>query len=257
MIRKIKIWKFFNITLRNLSKNRDSTGILSFIQNIKQLDNDQLLKIITTWMQYNKSVISDSALSSMIKGILISNPKLHTPEIAEIKELVGDYNEAALLYKKNKEIKKSAYCYEKDNKFSEALKLYIDLKDHENISRMYEELGDYKNSLKYVENPKRKVTILIELEQFSDAKQFVLDSLYDEDIIKKGRLYCKSQLNSAKNHNDIKNIYSKLIELEESAGEFNEAAKIAEEILKDKKLASFLYEKAKLFNRAIECVQNE
>ena len=298
MIRKIKIWKFFNITLRNLSKKGDSRGILSFIQHIKQVDNDQLLKIITTWMQYNKSVITDSALSSMIKGILMSNPKLHTPEIAEIKELVGNYNEAALLYKKNKEIKKSAYCYEQDNKFSEALKLYIDLEDHENISRMYEELGDYKNSLKYVENPKRKVTILIKLEQFSDAKQFVLDSLYDEDLIdeikcraleimnksiklnnfiyamelsnvvestdavkkeilKKGRLYCKSQLNSAKNHNDIKKIYSKLIELEESAGEFDEAAKIAEEILKDKKLASFLYEKAKLFNRAIECVQDE
>ena len=30
-----------------------------------------------------------------------------------------------------------------------------------------------------------------------------------KEILKKGRLYCKSQLNSAKNHKDIKKIYSK------------------------------------------------
>ena len=42
--------------------------------------------------------------------------------------------------------------------------------------------------------------------------------------------------------------------LEEFAGEFEEAAKIAEEILGDLEKASFLYQKANLINRAIDTI---
>ena len=72
-----------------------------------------------------------------------------------------------------------------------------------------------------------------------------------EEILLRGRAYYDQQLVSAASEEAIREIYKERVQLEEKSGKFEEAGKIAEEILKDLKLASLLYEKANLFNRAI------
>ena len=72
-----------------------------------------------------------------------------------------------------------------------------------------------------------------------------------EEILLQGRKYFDQQLTTASSDEEIRNIYRDRVKLEEKAGKFEEAGKIAEEVLKDLKLASLLYEKANLFNRAI------
>jgi tetratricopeptide (TPR) repeat protein len=75
--------------------------------------------------------------------------------------------------------------------------------------------------------------------------------LEKEEILSLGRKYYDQQLTSATSDEEIRVIYRNRGKLEEKAGNFEEAGRIAEEILKDLQLASLLYEKANLFNRAI------
>lgn len=72
-----------------------------------------------------------------------------------------------------------------------------------------------------------------------------------EEILMLGRQHFDEKLVSAVSEEDIKAVYRDRVKLEELAGNFEEAGKIAEEILNDLNLASLLYEKANLFNRAI------
>ncbi len=87
----------------------------------------------------------------------------------------------------------------------------------------------------------------MELADFADC-----DLSRREEILASGRQYYDRQIASATTDDEIKSIYQEKVKLEEKAGHFEDAGRMAEEVLQDFSLASILYEKANLFNRAIE-----
>ncbi|NNJ09471.1 Hsp70 family protein [Chloroflexales bacterium ZM16-3] len=73
-----------------------------------------------------------------------------------------------------------------------------------------------------------------------------------EEMLALARQYATGRLATATSPAEIQAIYRDSVALEERAGHFAEAGMIAADILGDLELASRLYEKANLFNRAIE-----
>lgn len=175
--------------------------------------------------------------------------------------------------------------------YQEAGNIYEDIGDREGVSRAAEFLNDFEKSLKFVVKPQRKFNLLIRMGRFSEAREFAAglespDKYFDlikdaakklmevkiksydfisaielayvaecessklQEILFLGRQYFDRKISSASS-NDIKSIYRNRVKFEEKAENFEEAGKIAEEVLNDLKLASLLYEKANLFNRAI------
>ena len=285
-------WYFINIQLNGFCKKGDVLGITNSLQKIEPLDKIIINKIITKWQNYNGSFLESLTLKSVMQSILQANPE-YAPEIAEIKVLMNDYKHAGELFEMKNELQSAGFFYEKGELFEKARLIYSKLNDNEGVSRMFETLGDFENAYKFVVKPERKAHLLIKLERFAEALQFIsglndslnFHKLLNEgaskkidielsnnnfvegiklcdyvsnksfrkaEILSKGRLFFNDKLKTAKNQDDIINIYSERLLFEEFAGEFEEAAKIAEEILGDLDKASFLYQKANLINRAIE-----
>ena len=291
---KLSIWFFINFKLNGYCKKGNVIGITDSLQAIKPLDKIILDKIITKWQNNNGSFLDSLTLKSAIQVILVANPE-YAPEIAEVKVLLNDYGRAGELFEKKNSLKNAGFYYEKGGFFEKARIIYAKLNDNEGVSRMFEMLGDLSKAFEFVVKPERKAHLLIKLEKFAEALQFIsglsdsgdfrklvheaaskkidieisnnnfveaiklCDYSSDKDsrkteILSEGRMFFNKKLNAAKNQEDITNIYSNLLLLEEFAGEFEEAAKIAEEILGDLEKASFLYQKANLINRAIDTI---
>ncbi|MCK4245109.1 MAG: Hsp70 family protein, partial [Candidatus Omnitrophica bacterium] len=215
------------------------------------------------------------------------------PDNPRVREIIGQFKEAAFLYVKEGDLADAARCYEKAEMYREACKFYEDIGDSEGVSRAAEFLGDLEKALKFVVKPERKVKLLIRVERFFEAREFAagLESPVEyfdlikekarkrmnvkikshdfiaamdladvaecepserEEILLLGRQHFDGRITSAESEEDIKSIYRERMKLEEKAGHFEEAGRIAEDVLKDLNIASLLYEKANLFNRAID-----
>jgi len=83
----------------------------------------------------------------------------------------------------------------------------------------------------------------------SDLAEFT--KVEREKILKLSHGYFDRELATAESSEKIQSIIRDRIALEEQAGHFKEAGRLAEEVLKDMDLASLLYEKADLFHKAI------
>ena len=294
---KLGIWIFINWKLNGHCKRGRLNEITNFLQKIKTIDKVILDKVISKWQNFNGSFLESINLKNIIQTILTANPEF-APEIAEVKVLLEDYKRAGELYEVKSDSENAAFYFEKAELYANARKIYKQLNNSEGVSRTYESEGDLVNALEFVVKPERKAHLLIKLEKFTEAKQFVLgledskkiqvliseqarkklklelnannfieaiklvefcenETTEKNDILSSGRKFYNKKLNSAKNNEDINEIYNDLLLLEEFAGEFEAAAKIAEEVLKDIDKASFLYQKANLINRAIDVISNE
>ena len=294
---KLGIWIFINWKLNGHCKRGRLNEITNFLQKIKTIDKVILDKVISKWQNFNGSFLESINLKNIIHTILTANPEF-APEIAEVKVLLEDYKRAGELYEVKSDSENAAFYFEKAELYANARKIYKQLNNSEGVSRTYESEGDLVNALEFVVKPERKAHLLIKLEKFTEAKQFVLgledskkiqvliseqarkklklelnannfieaiklvefcenETTEKNDILSSGRKFYNKKLNSAKNNEDINEIYNDLLLLEEFAGEFEAAAKIAEEVLKDIDKASFLYQKANLINRAIDVISNE
>lgn len=105
------------------------------------------------------------------------------------------------------------------------------------------------------EKAKTRMGIKVKTHNFIEAMELAdvaeCEASEREEILLLGRRYFDQQLTTASSEEEIQNIYRARVKLEEKSGKYEEAGKIAEDVLKDLKLASLLYEKANLFNRAI------
>ena len=72
-----------------------------------------------------------------------------------------------------------------------------------------------------------------------------------EEILALGQQHFDQKLASAASEEEMRSIVRNRVKLEERAGHFEEAGRLAEEVLDDRKWASLLYEKANLFHKAI------
>jgi molecular chaperone DnaK len=256
------------------------------------VDKELLQTAIMCWEKYNGDVRESPTISNVLKNIA-EFPLESIPDNPRVREIIGQFKEAAFLYVKERDLGNAARCYEKAEMYQEACKIYEDIGDNEGVSRAAESLGDLEKALKLVVKPERKVKLLIRMERFLEAREFAAglespNEYFDliketarkrmevkikshdfigameladvaecefserEEILLLGRQHFDRKIASAASEEDIKSIYRDRVKLEEKAGHFEEAGRIAEEVLKDLNLASLLYEKANLFNRAID-----
>ena len=181
-------WYFINIQLNGFCKKGDVLGITNSLQKIEPLDKIIINKIITKWQNYNGSFLESLTLKSVIQSILQANPE-YAPEIAEIKVLMNDYKHAGELFEMKNELQSAGFFYEKGELFEKARLIYSKLNDNEGVSRMFETLGDFENAYKFVVKPERKAHLLIKLERFAEALQFISglnDSLNFHKLLNEG-----------------------------------------------------------------------
>ncbi len=258
-------------------------------------DKGLLEKIVLLWEQHNGDIRECPTMSNVLINIS-KGSEVSVPHISRVKEIIGQFNEAAFLYAKDNDLPSAAMCFEKAGMHKEAFDLYEKIGDGEGVSRMAEALGDLEKALKFAVNPRRKVSLLIRTEKFTEARDLAggletpdeyfnlikekararmearvkahdfiggleladvaeCDDCKREEILALGRKHLDRKIMSSSS--DVKSIYRDRVSLEEKAGNFEEAARIAEEVLEDMSLASLLYEKANLFNRAISVVSGD
>lgn len=255
------------------------------------IDKESLQTAIICWEKYNGDITKSPTMDNVLKNIAKFSPE-SIPDNPRVREIIGQFKEAAFLYVKEGDLRNAAICYEEAKMYQEACKIYEDTGDDEGVSRTAESLGDLKKALKFVVKPERKIKLLIRMERFCEAREFATglespieyfdlikekarkrmevkikshdfigameladvaecESSEREKILLLGRQHFDRKIADATSEEDIKSIYRDRVRLEEKAGHFEEAGRIAEEVLKDLNLASLLYEKANLFNRAI------
>jgi molecular chaperone DnaK len=277
--------------MKILAKRGQANELTMRITRRDIIDKELVHLSIMCWEQYNGDVRESPTMSDVLKNIAKSSIE-SIPDNPRVREIVGQFKEAALLYAKESDSANAARCYEKAMMYHEACKFYEDIEDCEGVSRSAEALGDLEKALKFIVNPERKMKLLIRMEKFFEAREFAAgfeypDEYFDlikemakermdvkikskdfiaameladvvecdpstrDDILSLGRQYFEGKIASAASKEDIESIYQDRARLEEKAGHFEEAGRIAEEVLDDLDLASLLYEKANLFNRAI------
>ena len=255
------------------------------------IDKDLLKQMVSSWEKYQGDIRKNQTMVSVLQNIARFAPE-SIPDNPRVKDITGQFGEAASLYLREGDLASAARCYENAGMYAEAGDLFEKIGDREGISRNAEASGDLEKALQFVVKPERKVRILIRMERFPEAREFAaglespqeyFDLIQEESgkcmaariknqhftealelsdfagcgdsereaIVVQGRQYLDRKIASATSEKDIALIVAEKVKLEERAGHFEEAARIAEEVLQDLHLASVLYEKANLFNRAI------
>ena len=160
--------------------------------------------------------------------------------ISRTAEKLGNYEEA-LQYASIPERRSDLLV--KLGRFNDALKEIVGLRDYDKKAaairqRAKEHLDRFVRDNDYLS----ALDVLSVLEENNETKA---------DIIAKGRQYYSGAHARAKDDAQAKSIIRDWIRLEELAGNFEDAAQMAENMLHDFELASIIYEKANLFNKAI------
>jgi len=255
------------------------------------IDKELLHISIMCWEQYNGDVRESQTMSDILKNIAKSsiesipdNPRAREI-VGQFKEAAllyvkeSDSANAARCYEKAKMYHEACKFYEdmKDgegvSRAAEALgdlekalkfviyperkiKLLIRMKkffEAREFAAGFEHPDEYFDLIK--EKAKEGIGAKIKNKDFIRAIELAdvaeCDPSTRENILSLGRQHFEGRIASATSKEDIESIYRDIAKLEERAGHFEEAGRIAEEVLKDLDLASSLYEKSNLFNRAI------
>lgn len=145
--------------------------LLMILLNEKSVNKELVLIGIDSWEKYNgdirKSPILCNGLNNISKFSIES-----IPDHPGVKEIIGQFKEAAELYEKRGKFDNAAHCFEKAEIYTEALRLYKNLDDREGISRSYEALGDLEEAFRFVVKPERKVNLLTRMGRFVEAREF-------------------------------------------------------------------------------------
>lgn len=256
------------------------------------VDKAFLERTVELWETYQGDVGANLTMTGMLLNVARSAPE-SIPDHPRVREVVGQFEEAATLYIQAGDLHRAARCYAQVERYEEACGLYEEVGENERASQMAESSGDLEKALDLVVNPDRKLRLLVRTERFraawdyaaglespdevldwirQEARQCVAakierhefvtamdladvaecDLAEREEILLCGRRYFDKQVATAASEEALKRIYGHRVALEERAGNFEEAGRLAEEVLEDAIRASFLYEKANLFDHALE-----
>lgn len=274
-----------------LAKRGRANDLAMRIAKEQNLDKGILSIAVAHWEKYNGDITKSPTMTETVRNIgrfssecLPENPRVkeivgQKKEAAVLYEKESDFANAARCYEEIEMYSQACALYAgiKDNegvsRTAEALgdlvkalqfvvkpdrkvKLLIRL---ERFIEAHKYAAGLESPEEYFalirEKAKLRMGVKVKTHNFIEAMELAdvaeCTTAEKDEILLQGRKYFDQQLTSASSDEDIRNIYRDRVKLEEKAGKFEEAGKIAEEILKDLKLASLLYEKANLFNRAI------
>ena len=296
-MKHLRIWLFINFQLNGFCKKGRLDKIVNFLKKNKTFDKVLLEKVISRWQNYNGSFLDSINFKNIIHTILTANPEFapeiaevkvlledykRAGELYELKsdsENAAFYFEKAELYTNARKIYKQvndnegvSRTYEMEGDLIKALEYVIKPERKATLLIKLERFTEakhfilgIKDSSKYMtlieEQATKKLKVELNSNNFIEAIKLVEfcenEITEKQKILSAGRAFYNKKLIPAKNNKDINEIYNNLLLLEEFAGEFEVAAKIAEEILMDIDKASFLYQKANLINRAIDVISDE
>ena len=289
----LETYQFEKEYMELLAKKGMADKLVNHIIKNQTPSSETISILLSCWEKYNGKLMDVPAFVSMIKN-LAQYSSVSLPHHPEILEITGCFQEAAELYQKIKDLPCAARCHEANGAFEKAHQLFLDLKDNNGISRTAEALGDLEEALQYAQDKSRQISLLIKMERFHDAiglspdegtlkniqeriresiqmrlarKDFIQamewSCLVDDSqqlqnsILKEAREASLEQLKTATDAQQIRNIHETCVRLEELAGNYETAAKIVLEVLKDKDRASRLYEKAENYHMAIALLPEE
>lgn len=276
-----------------LARRGRANDLASYFKQLGNLvDRELLTAAVDSWEAHNGDIRASVTMSGQLIAIARFAPE-SIPHNSHVKELIGQFEEAAELYVMEGNPSSAATCYENAGLYSEARARYLELGDGEGVSRMAEALGDLDQALQYAERPNRRLDLLIRLQKFRDALRFA-GSLESSDeciryvkeeakkampsqiernefiaalefadiaeaeraerdrIVQLGLKHTDSMMAAAKSDEELRTAVRNKIELLEKAERYEEAGILAENELADLDRAILLYEKANLFDRAIE-----
>ncbi len=261
------------------------------------VDGAQLETAVRLWERHQGSVQDSPRMSDILRRIasfaperLPDNPRVkeiagQAQEAAALYAEEGDlrsaarcyesasmYDRACRLYQEIGEDEEASQAAESMGDLEKALELAVDperklkllirtdrLSEARDFAAGFESPDAYFDLIK--EQAKRRMEAKIKAHDFVSAVAFAdaadCDPLEREKLVSRGREHLDRRMASAASEEEVRSIYRERVDLEEKAGHFEEAARLAEDVLDDLPRASFLYEKANLFNRAIKAASGE
>ena len=274
-----------------LAKRGRANDLAMRIAKEQNLDKGILSIAVAHWEKYNGDITKSPTMTETVRNIgrfssecLPENPRVkeivgQKKEAAVLYEKESDFANAARCYeeiemypqacalyagvKDNEGVSRTAealgdlekalqFVVKPDRKVKLLIRLERFVEAHKYAAGM-ESPDEYFAMIR--EKARLRMGVKIKSHNFIEAMELadVAECAPSEkdEILLQGRKYYDQQLTTASSEDEIRNLYKDRVKLEEKAGKFEEAGKIAEEVLKDLKLASLLYEKANLFNRAI------
>ena len=274
-----------------LAKRGRANDLAARISRDDVVDDELLETAVRSWERYHGDIRTSPTMGHVLTRIATFAPE-SLPANPRVKEIIGQFEEAAGLYFQAGNLLDAARCYEQAGQYRQAFYLYEQLGDREGASRAAESMGDLEEALRLAVNPERRFNLLLQTERFLEAREYAAgleapEAHFDlvkarahermevklhghdfsgameladvaecsvaerEEILALGRQQFDRQLASATTEDEVRAIIHDRVKLEERAGHFEEAGRLAEEVLGDGQLASLLYEKANLFHKAI------
>jgi len=275
-----------------LAKRGRANDLAMYITKDNIIDKELLGTAVTSWEEHNGDIRKSPTMGNVLINIakfapesIPDNPRVreiigHLKEAAILYVEERDLQNAARCYEKTEMYGEACRIYEEigDNErasraaeslgdLEKALKLVVNPERKLKLLIRMERFLETREFAAGLESPdeyfdlikeqaKQRMEIKIKGHDFIGAMELadVAECGFTEreEILLLGRQHFDRKITSAASEEDIKSIYRDRVKLEEKAGHFEEAGRLAEEVLGDLVLASFLYEKANLFNRAID-----
>lgn len=222
---------------------------------------------LTEGREYYDSQLLKTSSPEEKAEILRKRVKLE--EMAENFEIAGQYAENEL-----EDYEFSCSLYEKGNLYEKALNVVSRMNNPNRKIDLYIRFGKYEEALEYAKEfndydalrNKISKSALLDLDLLLVKREYLraVELIYlfgveekKEDTIKIGRKYYEDLLSKASSPEQKREINETRLKLEKIAGNYKAAGKIAEEELHDYDQACSLYEKANMYNMAINAISND
>jgi len=270
---------------------RGRANRLAALMTSENLDPELLATAVRFWEQYNGDIRHDPTMGQMLISIgrfdpasLPANPRVkeivgQLEEAAALYAEEGDdrdaarcfeqlerYAEALELYRRLGDHEAASRVAEAAGDLEEALRLVVNPERRFDLLLQLERFAQAREFAAGLETPERyfdlvearareRIEIKIKGQGFLAAMELADVAGYEiadlEGLIALGQRHFDKRLKAAKTREEMRAIVLERIGFEEKAGNFQEAGRLAEEVLQDLDRASLLYEKANLFHKAI------
>ena len=270
---------------------RGRANSLAALMTSENLAPGLLDTAVRAWERHNGDIRQNSTMGQMLISIgrftpssLPVNPRVqeivgHLEEAAALYskegedrdaarclEQAGRFAEALALYKQLGDREAASRVAEAMGDLEEALRLVVNPERRFHLLLQLERFAQAREFATGLDAPDRyfelvktrareRMEIKIKGQDFLAAMELADVAGYEiaelEELIALGQRHFEKRLKAATSREEMRAIVLERIGFDEEAGNYHEAARLAEEVLQDLDRASLLYEKANLFHKAI------
>jgi molecular chaperone DnaK len=134
-------------------------------------DKELLRVAVTYWEKYNGDIRRNPTWEDVLINIAKFAPE-NIPDNPRVKEIAGQFKEAASLYIREGDWHSAADCYQRAGLYREASAIYEQQGERELASQAAEAAGDLERALQLAVNPERRLKLLIRVERLAEAREF-------------------------------------------------------------------------------------